>query len=1426
MSFAKPLSLVLAAVLAPLYGLAETGHAEQLPAGGASSRLATFNEAGSNYFAVSLQTDPAAEYPLADNYEVVLIIDTSATQTGTVRIESLEVLDELAASLPASSQVALVACDVESVNLSDGLVPTTDAKWETAVARLKKRIPLGTTDLGGALTTASKLFSANVSQRTIIYIGDGVNRANLLSKTEHRQLIDALVKGKITVTSLAIGPVVDLASLAAIANQTGGLVLNRDAIEDSTQSIGRHLAHSVTLPVIWVEEAQLPSSLAGHFPQRFPPLRLDRDSVIVGQASSAIENCTIKLQGMAANQPVSLSWSLTAEASNPDMGFLASVVNQASRDGGVTLPALGSAGLRAMSYMFADNASSLVKAGEFALKSGDLESAIRIAEEALKQDPNNAEARTLLNAANKAVQAKGETVPAGKFTQFGGDDPFAPPATATAPAAPATVDPFGSAPVAPAPAAAPGDIVPQLGSAPAAPAASGQAFDQGLLPAVPPATNLQPSLLGDTLNSGDLLAEELARRAARAQAIETDVRQSIRDSGEQLRLNPSSAGEVVQGLKVLMERIDNFTDTDPALRSQLRSQVASALQNASFKEAQFIDQLSRNEAIKAQADQTERLLAETNRKDEALKQLVEQFNYLMSEQRYLEASKDVAPEVGRLAPETVIDIVTREESSFAANYALVREAFKAREQGFIDALRSAEEAAIPFAGDPPVVYPSPDVWQALTARRKERYAATSLGADGESERRIGLALKQQVQDIAYNALPLQQVIDGLSDDMGIPIVLNTAEIELGGLADVDTPITLNIPPVTLRSMLRLILDPLELTYIIKDEVLQITTKDNANEEPIRRIYPVGDLTVPIMSGGGMMGGMMGGMGGGMMGGMGGGMGGGMMGGMGGMGGGMMGGMGGMGGGMGGMGGMFAVPDDTTRTPSAAKAASTPANKSLAITHGSSSVNVDAWVAKLQTANDEQRAALDAQVRQAVQEKVELAQAYLEAKDTAKAKAEFEKVIGLIGGLLGAGYPQPWMYQALSLGMEACDYPAAEIKRVLLSSLDFNGNTNQAFGVAQYLARKGMKNEALELLHDLATADPNRYEVFALALPLAEELQDVDALRWVCVGVISKVWPQEHAKLFDRASLAARATQLRLKQLGRIVEAEVFAEQIKTALIRDVVVRVNWTGKADLDLRVKEPAGSVCSISNPITISGGVLLGDTSSSNTKSSIDGYSEFYACPQGYAGQYEVLIRRVWGEVSGGKATVEVYTNYGTSDQTYWIQQVDLSEKDALVQVDVKTGHRQEPIVEAQLANIRQKQIEVGQTVLGQFAGNSASSTSSDSNNLATYQRLLAIASQNAGPGFGFPIGRGAVGYRPVITTIPEQATIAPISVISADRRYVRITPNPIFSQIGEVLTFNSSDPQAGQGGGAGGGAGGGLGGGGLGGGGLGGGGLGGQL
>ena len=55
--------------------------------------------------------------------------------------------------------------------------------------------------------------------------------------------------------------------------------------------------------------------------------------------------------------------------------------------------------------------------------------------------------------------------------------------------------------------------------------------------------------------------------------------------------------------------------------------------------------------------------------------------------------------------------------------------------------------------------------------------------------------------------------------------------------------------------------------------------------------------------------------------------------------------------------------------------------------------------------------------------------------------------------------------------------------------------------------------------------------------------------------------------------------------------------------------------------------------------------------------------------------------------------------------------------------------------------------------------------------------------------PRTRGGAGFRPVLTTLPEGTNMTATAVISADRRYVRVTPTPLFSVIGPVSTFNFS-------------------------------------
>src|SRR5215207_10023250 len=107
------------------------------------------------------------------------------------------------------------------------------------------------------------------------------------------------------------------------------------------------------------------------------------------------------------------------------------------------------------------------------------------------------------------------------------------------------------------------------------------------------------------------------------------------------------------------------------------------------------------------------------------------------------------------------------------------------------------------------------------------------------------------------------------------------------------------------------LDPLELGYMVENEVLMITSKTAAKEKRVIKVYYVGDLTIPVMNfgqggvgGGGFGGGLGGGSGGGFGGGgIGGGGGGGLGGGGGGLGGG-----GGGGFGAGGLGGLLGILD--------------------------------------------------------------------------------------------------------------------------------------------------------------------------------------------------------------------------------------------------------------------------------------------------------------------------------------------------------------------------------------------------------------------------------------------------------------------------------------------------------------------------------------
>lgn len=1323
------------------------GHAVLLqaapPASGESARLATYeNAAGEMFFAASLVPNKGSD-PKQTN-EVVVLFDTSASQAGVLRDDALTALRAMLAKLSPTDRVKLVAVDLNAVEMSNGFVAPTGPEMQAALAKLQQRAPLGATDMPLALETAAASFGPGKAAHSVVYLGDGNSKANLLVADRMATTVDRLVKSRASVTSYAVGKDVNVAGLAAIANQTGGMVRTMGA--DPAAS-GNSLAAAVQGGVIWPMSSELPQTISTVYPSAIPPFRTDRDTILVGKLT-ARDVAPIKIKGELNGQPVELNWSLTPEKSHEDFSFLPRLVDVAKADRGLSLPTVGSAGLREVAINTMQSAEQLAKLGQEALASGNTSGALHVAHAALARDPQNPGAIALRDAAQR-----------------------------------------------------------QAGIAPAANRGEPDLNLVKLQPAAAAPAAAQP-LLAD--EGAPLIRQFDELNQVNQQRMQADVERQLNEARRVMSSSPDGAEAQLKQIQFMVE---NTPDLTAEIRQQLRSRVETAIREARRIAVVTREHMQVVQEKEAVGKELERINLELRLGEERLKQIMDRYAALMEEGRYVVADDEVATQVELVDRQAAI---TRDASGVLAEsvttagrmqrgYYQLAEVQRLRRKNFLEALYQVEHSHIPFPDEPPIIYPPAERWEELTLRRK-KYASVDLAKQGSKEEKVYKALSDDTT-LEFVDTPLKDVIAFIADQHDITIVL-TKKIEDAGVQP-DQPVTRNLKQISLRSALRLLLSDLNLTYMVKDEVLKITTIEDAQspENMSTKVYPVGDLVVPIQNNsflGGMMGGMMGGGGmGGGMGGMGGGMGG-MGGGMGGMGGGM----GGMGGGMG--GGLFAVEDDlnlgskptTAPAPQAQPTPVTPAatqpevRRPVAPTGKRISladVSANGWDAYFAGQKEAIASAADgapqatklmADARQTVREQV--------------AEKKFNEVAILIQSAIRNGCVEHWMYEALSLALQANHSPPEELERALMSAVDFANSEDEMLFIAAYMTKSGLYQRALKICQQVTALNPSRHDAYLQGLQLAQRLNDTKGIEWACVGILSQSWPREQSQLAANAFRLAKATYDQLLADKKTAEAKQLDEAVRKAAIRDVLVMVSWTGDADIDIAVEEPAGTQCSFRQPRSTSGGVLLGDVSSADSGKTSDGFREIYVCGEAFDGQYRVGLRNVWGKPTGGKVTVDIFTHYGTPEQKVIHEQIPLGEKAAVVVFEMKDGRRQDALPEAQVAQVARIQNAVNQAILAQQMAGLNNGSGAANNFNAGLAQQMALANR-----LGLGYGRGgAVGYRPQITVLPEGAQFMANAVISADRRYVRVSPSPSFTLIAEVYTFNfvSGNQQLQQGAGGG--------------------------
>lgn len=340
----------------------------------------------------------------------------------------------------------------------------------------------------------------------------------------------------------------------------------------------------------------------------------------------------------------------------------------------------------------------------------------------------------------------------------------------------------------------------------------------------------QPSAIDQVDSETRELTQRLYREITAEMAKAADIKESA----------PLDA---LDNLNRLRRRIDG-SNVDETSKQTLARMVDRELE----KQKQYVEANRAAIELELQNDAVRTELATDAAReaqiDEEVSELVKTFNDLIRERRFSEAEV-VAKQVGELKPGSTIASTMFFNSRFATRDQIMRDIQAGKEELVYSGLEDVERSASISDGlDPeqPMTFGrDPQSWHELTLRRS-RDTASLYGTVQDQK------LKQQLStpvNVQYRNRPLAEVIEDLKKVTGMPIVMNQRAMEAVRVQP-DTPVTLELQnQIELKSALNLILEPLDLGYEIKNEVLQITSAEAKRANVVTRVYKVADLVTPI-----------------------------------------------------------------------------------------------------------------------------------------------------------------------------------------------------------------------------------------------------------------------------------------------------------------------------------------------------------------------------------------------------------------------------------------------------------------------------------------------------------------------------------------------------------------------------------------------------
>jgi len=322
----------------------------------------------------------------------------------------------------------------------------------------------------------------------------------------------------------------------------------------------------------------------------------------------------------------------------------------------------------------------------------------------------------------------------------------------------------------------------------------------------------------------DPLAEAKSRQAISDQKAETEVLSAIADADRQAKTSPVKAVQALKAAQVSI--IDLSPGLSAAARKSLTDRISRKI--AALEGKPLPNAGAKPDPIAAGVKIDRRAAFDSYTAElRDVKAGVDRYAKFKAAGMTKEAERELAG-LARAYPNNPSVILLQERNGLGGRVEDSVAFSDLAQKRMVLAMKDIDRSALPASGD--IEFPKD------FAKTKDRIQTVKLT---ENERKIVEALDKPMT-VDWNGRPLDEALQEMSNTLGQKLFLDKKSLEDLGI-DLRKGVNLQANNVTTRTVLRQLLAAHGLTFVIKDEVLQVVDVERAKNMLTTRVYYLGDV---------------------------------------------------------------------------------------------------------------------------------------------------------------------------------------------------------------------------------------------------------------------------------------------------------------------------------------------------------------------------------------------------------------------------------------------------------------------------------------------------------------------------------------------------------------------------------------------------------